>query len=391
MSDQPLNPTRSVLDRLAEESRIQREARMPAERVLTKDEQDQLRASINQWIRSNGLAQGRLAAKLEISPTVCSQILSGSYRADPSKYLLMLDELTRTVELKDLVGPEHVGMVRISTVADMESVVEMARKIGTCALIWGPSGCGKTTYAKARALEKSTCVYVNLTGKGYTPSRLLRHIARDMRLIGNLLEYKNSPDLLHQRIVTALSGGSRAGRVVFIDNAHLLDKHGLWCLHSLHDASEATFVCIGQPALWQTVNNSRSDDGIGATVYARFGLKLNLTSATTARVDPTDPGRSFRPSRAWLHTPEDVKKFLDARKIKVHPGGVAWLHKLVNCPNFGGLHELDDIISVAERIYPSGVLTLDQLAMIDAVIRPPDDQKSMINKMGDLSPAVAAG
>src|SRR5690606_3511644 len=108
------------------------------------------------------------------------------------------------------------------------------------------------------------------------------------------------------------------------------------------------------------------------------------------RPDPTDGSRMFRPKRQWLHTPEDVKRYLDSRKVKVHPAVLDWLHKLCNCPSYGGFHELEDIVSVFERYYSEEpVMTMEILAQVDSVIRPPEEQRRMRESVESLRPAVA--
>lgn len=375
-----------LMQRLVNKSRV--EAGMP-DRQLDDRQLQSLRDRINEWINTHGISQARLAAYAEFSKGTLSQILSNTYRADPTKRLLILDAIMQDPKaLRELTGPETFAPVHTSTVTDMQAVVEGARRRGTCVLIWGPSGAGKTTYAKTRALEKDTCIYVELESGEYTRSRLLRAIAEAMGIIGSISEGRTSGDYLLTKICNALKDNNR---VVFIDNAHLLDKHGLWVLCCIHDRTAATFVCIGQPKLYEAVTTSRKDKGIGATVYSRFGAMLDLTSQTRIRSDPTDPTKKFKPARAWLHTPEDVAKFLRSRKLKFHPGIIDYLVRLVNRPDGGGLHALDDIVGWAIDLFPDvDQITMREIVQISNFVLPQEEQAVQHSEMEHLRPSITA-
>ncbi len=390
MTTDPKHPgseqdARNVMDRLADSARVTREeARMP-DKQLTKEQQGRLRAAANKWRKENGISILRLAQRLEVSKTTVSQVLSGNYRADPSRFLLAIDQHVTNPESPQLfAGPEPVGLVDMSPVIDMETAVEHARRIGTCCLIFGPSGYCKTTYAQARAKEKTNCIYVDLDDENYSRPRLLRRIAESLRVTEPTLRQMNS-DAVFKRICSSLQGLSR---VIFIDNAHVLNKHNLWVLHSIHNKTKSTIVCIGQPELYNTVLKSRQDDSIGATIFSRFGIKLDLSDAVKSQVDPTDGTRVIKPQREYVITVDDVNKFLAARRIKVHPAGVEWLHKLVNCPREGGFHTAEDILALAMEAYCEAKhLTLQHLLQVDRVVRPKTEQQLIHNEIGQVRSA----
>lgn len=386
---QNTTPDRAFLDRLADSARVTRvEARMPTNsEPLSAAEQKNILMRFRQWIDENNLRQRRVADHLEISPTTFNQVLKGKYGADPSKFLRQfLDLMTDPKSAAELSRPVNAEVVRTSTIIDLDTAVTKARERGTCCMIIGPSGAGKTTYARARVREKSSCILVELDDERYTRSRLLRRMARSLQ-IAEGGDFRRAGDALLDAVCDRLSG---RGRVVFIDNAHVLNVSNLWTLHAIHDRTGATIVAMGQPKLWDTIQNSRTDRGIGATIFARFGIKLDLTDATAEGVDPTNGDRVFKPRRDYLHTLDDVIAFLKSRKLKLHPAAIDWLHKLCNCPTEGGFHAVEDIVGLAADAYSDvPQLTLQHLMAANRIVSPNALQALVRDRIRDLRPATA--
>jgi hypothetical protein len=227
-------------------------------------------------------------------------------------------------------------------------------------------------------------VYVDLDDDRYSRPRMLKRVAKALQ-IGEATHFRRSTDALMEVICERLYGQAR---VIFIDNAHLLDVRNLWTLHTIHDRTGSTIVCMGQPLLYDTLVKSRQDRGIGATLFARFGVKLVLTDAIESSVDPSGGDRVFAPDRDYLHTLDDVEAFLESRRLRVHPAAVEWLHKLVNCPTEGGFHTLEDVVDLAADAYSDvAQLTLAHFLAADKLVRPHADQKLILDAISRLRPA----
>lgn len=365
---------------------------MPNE-TLSQPQQQQLLARILKWKEANGYPVRRIAAVIECPYSTISQVLKGTYRSDPTRYLLMLRDLLDDPEKQKRLGEKpKLNLVRTSVIADMETAVEWAYANNKCVLIWGPSGMGKTAYAMARAELKPNCVYVHLDDEKYTRTRLLRRVFVALGFSGHEANCYNG-DALLDKICDHIGG---TPRVIFVDNAHVLDKHNLWTLHSLFDRTASTIVCLGQPKLYQTVIESRSDHGVGATIFARFSVKLDLTASTQYRVNPSDPDRRYRPAREYLLTLDDIKQYLAARNLKVSAAGVDWLHRMANCPTSGGLHTVNTVLDIAAHAFSAeyvktGQLELNHLQSADTMTRPPAEQALFAREMQELRPASKAG
>lgn len=349
--------------------------------TLSPKEAAKLREEIKAWMKDHGITVKALSGAIEYSQTTTNQAINAKYQADDTPVLLAIGQVMQSDDWQNtLLNKPKMLLVQTSTVDDMERMVDWAFRQHKCLLIWGSSGLGKSAYAQARAEAKATCEYIDLDDERYSRAKLLRTIAEHLGL--NTSTHHAST--LMNRIRKALS----APRVIFIDNAHVLDKKNLWTLHTLRDHTNSTIVAIGQPQLYRTVSESRNDQGIGATIFGRF-LKLNLENAIARRTDPTDPSRSYAPSRDLLLTKEDIRKYLQARNLKVHPAGVDFLIDLANCPRSGGLHLINDILDIARDAYDAeyrqkGHLTLPQLHAADNLCRPEEEQIMLRDAMKEV-------
>jgi len=371
------------------------EARMPE--PISTGEAVQIRNDFNRYMSEHGISVARVAQRLETSKTTASQVLSGKYKADDSKYLHRMREwLADPESYKTLRAPVPLTTAEISCLMDIKNVVDHAYADGSCAVIVGQSGTCKTAFAKARAADRTNCVHVELTGRRYTDLAMLQAISEAVGLDFEENRYTNG-----QRLCAALCKRlSNPPRVIFIDNAHVLDTGNLWQLHAIHDVTSSTIVVMGQPKLMDTLEKSRSDKGVGATLWSRFLFKLNLHDAIASRINPNDPGRYYRPSRQYLHTTEDIVKLLKTLAIKVHQGAVDRLVQIANCPDYGGTHMVTAIARNAWRIYEgTGIseLTLDHVLQMERILLPDLVHRALVKAVdiqterGRSSMATAAG
>lgn len=391
MTPDPHEPGReaqSIYDVLAHTAPIRLETGMSQR--MSDQEQEAIRKQFRAWMTEHGIARQRVYERLECSQTTGNQVLNGKYEADPTKYLLQLKAWMASPEaVKLLQTPAPLNVAELSCLVDIRNVVEHAVADNTCALIVGESGTCKTTFGKARAHSKTNCIYVDLDDDGYTRVRLLRKVADAIHL-----EYSRTWWSQSDRLMTEICERLKnPPRVMIFDNAHLLSIDNLWTLHAIHDRTGSTIVCMGLPLLLDKVNRSRHDRGIGATVYSRFAYKLDLSDSTQQRIDPLDPKRNFAPRRQFLHTVEDVAKFLAAQNVKVHKSAIGWLHSQINCPDSGGWHVAKALLRLASRCYleKEGLpeLRLEHLVQAKRVISPQIEQRQQMAEMERIQTAAA--
>ncbi len=317
-------PGDEAMDAMVAGARIQRGVVMDDQRILTDDQRANIRAKYLNLLESGAATYAATSKAIggNVTKSLLSLVIRDKYR-DKGRGKNTVDRVLRDVDRWMAaqeargIAPKLPGFVWTKLALEFRAVVNAAVEMGTCAAIWGESGIGKSITAQAVAESTPGSVYLAISDGSDTPASFLRDLARRLRLEASRERYEN-----RGAIVRSLSG---TGRLLVVDDAHFCNTALLRCLVQLHDECRIPIAFVGQPTLARNLLRGRGDDSIGAMIYSRVQVRLDLQERT--RGDRGEP----------LYTAEEVRKVFAASAIRVVPSAVRWLASLANQVDIGGL------------------------------------------------------
>lgn len=336
--------------RLTDEARILGEARMLRdEQPLTPELTQQVIARFNEHLARVNKSQEWAARSMAMSPTALSQILNGSYAADPEKHIRAIDKWLETQFLKEH-APRPAGFVKTGVAQQIYAAGKVAVENSWISLVHGPAGIGKTLTAQAIRAETPGSIFISISTAGQTKVAVLEQIATALRL-----PQKSTAAQLFAQIVSVLRDTSR---LLIVDEIHKLEgKRKDEALHVLRDLHDQT----GIPMLWLGMSNIANYIQHGVAkgyepldqLHSRIGLWLDMTEVA-ARTDG-GPG---------LATVEDIQKIFAQSGIRLTPDGIRYLQMLASEFNSGAFRAVVKLVQLTEKFAKGGPIDANMLRQI---------------------------
>jgi len=332
-----LNNESDLIARLTEEARILGEARMLRdEQELTPELTTQVIQRFHEYLERAGKKQEWAARSLGVKSSTFSQILSGTYGADTEKHVRAIDKWIEAQILKEN-APRPAGFVKTTVAEEIYAGAKWAVQTGTIVLVHGPAGIGKTITAQAIRAEMPGSIFISIRTAGQSKLSVLESIAQTL-LLRNI---KVTSWQLFRDIERALKD---TGRLLIVDEVHKLEgrrkDEALHTLRDLHDAA-------GIPMLWLGMSNiaayiqSGQDNGYEPLdqLCSRIGLWINMKDKATG--EDGGPG---------LATIDDIRKFVNASKLRVTPDGESYLKRLACSVGDGAYRTVKNLLQLASRL-----------------------------------------
>lgn len=236
--------------------------------VNTNDTLSRLRDEIDR----TGVTQVMVAKEAGVSPATLTQILNGTYNADPVKQLKKLDVWLDSQEERR-VAPvlPTTPWVETPTAQRISIALKYAQHYGDMVMIYGAAGLGKTVTCKNHQQQNGNVRYATMTPATSTVAACLDEIC-----VALGIKEPPSSALRMQREILRRMTGTRG--LLIIDEAQHLSTAALDAVRSLHDSAEVGCALVGNEALFNSMVGGNQAARLDR-LSSRVGRKVRLTRA----------------------------------------------------------------------------------------------------------------
>ncbi len=325
--DQVPERPNDIIDDLGQAAWVSRRyARMhPTDRQPTENEVKAARNDARRYLQEHGISSKRLSRELGsgFSPSVISQVLSGSYRVESDDKLKAIlkwienDEQSRESKLSSDLVVTHA-------VKRMMTAIDGACKHQSIAVIIAPAGLCKSTVLQAAHQSRPGSVYVSCMESTSGMVSLLRQIAEAMGVRG----VQTSAATLQMKLIRELSGTKKP---LLIDEAQRLQPRAFGVLRDFCDRGNPV-VIAGSERLRKLID----DTADGSQFISRCEYIIDMMDM----LQPGDPSVKARPAT----TIDEVIRICSAGKLKFTGDARDMLFALANTPFMGALRSCKLIV-----------------------------------------------
>jgi DNA transposition AAA+ family ATPase len=336
-----------TVDRLVQEAR--KGARMLRDdEVLTPARRDEVLGEIRAYIERHKVPLERIGLQLDCSASVISQVLSGTYKADPGKHVRALAQwVDQQSDKAEAVRPR--GFVQTAIAKRLYTVAKYVQKYNSIGLAYGPAGVGKTITLKALQAEIPASIYASMRTGCERPLAVIEAIGTAARAGAS----SNSMRGWFSRLEQILKDSNR---LILIDEVHKLVGYGRDAsLHMLRDLHDAT----GCPMLWVGTSDVVTYIQTG---QAKGKEPLDQLSSRIAPWCDLAEGTAARGGGKPLFSLDDIRKVFASDGLRIAPDGIEYLRKLSNVHGGGGLRACVKLVELAASIARGDAITA---AMLD--------------------------
>lgn len=231
-------------------------------------------------IEKRGITQGQVAREIGLSPTTLTQLLNGTYGADPSN---QLEKIVRwLVALKD---QDHVrgqlpsvpDFVLTPTSSRVMAALGYAKLAGDIAVIYGGAGLGKTT--TVREFQRS---YPNVWIATMSPAKASVAAAFEELCVAVGFRSPAMGAARQQRDIERRLAGTEG--LLIIDEAQHLSIPALDAIRAIHDATGVGIALVGNEAVYARMTGGNRAAYLDR-LFSRIGKKVKLQHPTSTDVE----------------------------------------------------------------------------------------------------------
>lgn len=229
-------------------------------------------------LQRRGITQNAAAKEAGVSPTTLTQLLNGSYNADPARQLEKIERwLTTAAEAKALPQmPPVPDWVPTPTAERVMASLSYAQMAGDVALIYGGAGLGKTSSCKEYRSRLSS-VWIA------TMSPATSSVATCLEEVCYALGMKSPPQgaAKMQREIQRRIAGTNG--LLIVDEAQHLSVQALDALRSLHDSTGIGLALVGNESIYTSMTGGSRAPYLDR-LFSRIGKLTKLTLSKKADI-----------------------------------------------------------------------------------------------------------
>ena len=205
---------------------------------------------------SQGITNPALAKMFGVSPTFISKYLNDKLDHDPKDFALRawntLQAFTARLEIA-------TNLFETSVTRNIAGRIDMARRIADLLLIVGPAGEGKTCGARMFVDKNPGTIYMELACFQRTDRKVAGAIFDQLERRKDWKGNCGRAEFLFEQL-------KGSGRVIIIDEAHMLDASGRQFLFNLNRDTGCAVVLIGNPEILDKIRRNSQH-------FSRTGVK----------------------------------------------------------------------------------------------------------------------
>lgn len=237
-------------------------------------------ARVRAEIERRNISQAQAAREIGVSPTTLTQLLGGTYAADPTRQIerlarwLGMQEEARAAQAKLPLAP---GWIAIPTAERVLAALGYAQMAGDIAVIYGGAGLGKTTAAREYAGR-----YPNVWIATMTPATA--GVTTALEEICIALGFRDLPQGAARMSRAIVARATGTGGLLIIDEAQHLSVAALDAVRALHDATGVGVALIGNEMVFARMTGGHRAAYLDR-LYSRIGKRVRLARATREDIE----------------------------------------------------------------------------------------------------------
>lgn len=248
------------------------------EEIMTqKDTEQEVITQIQAEIKRLKLSQAAAAKQLEMSPSTLTQLLNGTYAADPKNHIATMKKWLNSRAQYDQTLPEVPMWVETDSAKKVMSALGYAQMAAGMGLIYGGAGIGKTL-----ACEEYQKQCPNVWIATMSPSTA--SVAQALEELSGALGMKEIAwgAARIQREIIRMLEGTRG--LVIIDEAQHLGIQALDELRSIYDKAKIGFAFIGNEAIYTRMTAGKRAPYLDR-LFSRVNKRLYLPKVTASDIE----------------------------------------------------------------------------------------------------------
>ncbi len=275
----------------------------------TEAKQTDVLMRIRALTESKTVVASQIAKEISVSPATLSQILNGSYKADPSK---MIQKLERWLSFRNEKASKpsiNPGFVMTKTAEQITADLTYAQVTESIVVIYGASGVGKSETLREYQKNNNNVWMVTSSPSRSSLTECLYELALELGLDDAPRRKGMLARVIRHRLV-----GSEG--LVIIDEADHLDYPTLEELRILQEETGIGMVLVGNNKVYTQLTGGRRNEDF-ARLFSRIAKKRGIHKTKQADV------RAI--AQAWnVNGDEEVSLMM---QISERPGGLRLLSK----------------------------------------------------------------
>ncbi len=258
---------------------------------------------------SKTVSAAQIAKEISVSPATLSQILNGSYKADPSKMIDKLENWLRMRDQRNATPSVNPGFVMTQTAKQITDDLTYAQVTESIVVIFGASGVGKSETLREYKRNNNNVWMITASPSRSSLTECLYELAMELGM--DDAPRRKGP---LSRVIRNRFMGSEG--LVVIDEADHLDYPTLEELRILQEETGIGMVLVGNNKVYTQLTGGRRNEDF-ARLFSRIAKKRGIHKTKLADV------RAI--ADAWNVNGEAERSLMV--QISERPGGLRLLSK----------------------------------------------------------------
>lgn len=343
--------TQDILQRLADEQRRQRVARMLPEGEIPLELIELVRDDFKTFLDKSGLSLARVSRMMGAGYSAGMLSAFCNWRRDGAPFKGDLQRITRGLNrfmetyARREDAPRPNGFIETEVARRMLNLIGKTIELGAMGLIYSDAGRGKTMTLQAAAAIYPGAVLVRALSGARSAPGFAKLLAAELKIPISLSTL--------QIQIKAFEAFRATGRPLLIDEAQLLSMPALEFVRDLHDATGIPIVMAGT----KRIDEKTADNDI---FFGQFSSRIALRYDVTEPVRDGGGGGNGKP----LHTEAEIVRMFESDKVRLTDDGRQMLTKLANLQGFGGLRLCKQVVFVAAGAYAGQQIGAKQILAV---------------------------
>ncbi|OEC22185.1 AAA family ATPase [Vibrio cholerae] len=264
---------------------------------------------ISALIEAKAVTGAQIAKEISVSPATLSQIMKGTYAADPSNVIDKLEKWLRMREQRQSTPNVNPGFVMTETTKQITADLAYAQYSKSLAVIFGASGVSKTETAIEYQRNNNNVWMITGSPSVSGLTECLYELAMELGLDQAPRRKGPLSRVIRQRL------HNREGLVI-VDEADHLDYNTLEELRILQEKANVGMVLIGNNRVYTQFTGGRRDEDF-ARLFSRIAKKRGIHECKKSDVKAI--------AQAWGLMGEEEQSLM--QQISQRPGALRLLTK----------------------------------------------------------------
>ncbi|EGR0523019.1 DNA transposition protein [Vibrio cholerae] len=264
---------------------------------------------ISALIEAKAVTGAQIAKEISVSPATLSQIMKGTYAADPSNMIEKLEKWLRMREQRQSTPNVNPGFVMTETAKQIMADLTYAQITESFAVIFGASGVGKTETAREYQRSNNNVWMITASPSRASLTECLYELAMELGLDQAPRRKGPLSRVIRQRLLNSEG-------LVIIDESDHLDYPTLEELRILQEETGIGMALLGNNKVYTQLTGGRRNEDF-ARLFSRIAKKRGIHKAKKSDVKAI--------AQAWNVMGEEEQALM--QQVSERPGALRLLTK----------------------------------------------------------------